>query len=257
MNRDTSGPRQPWLPNTGPVVSVVRHHRAGAEVDIHWHERGQVVFADYGTMQVHTPGHAWFLSARKGLWIPPRVEHGLLVGNAELLMRTIYIASDNFAGQPAATALEMSPLLRELILEFTRRQTANASDVSLRMLGGVLLDELARLNVQHIDVLLGNDDRIIKITQALIADPADDRSLTQWASSVGASTKTLERLFLREVGMSFTAWRQRARILRSLDHLNAGLAVTEVAYRVGYSSASAFIAAFRSVLGVTPKHFMT
>ncbi|MNY52229.1 HTH-type transcriptional repressor of iron proteins A [compost metagenome] len=77
-------------------------------------------------------------------------------------------------------------------------------------------------------------------------------TLGQWADRMGMSEKTLTRLFQRETGLSFRTWRQRMRLLSSLNMLEEGCSVTEVALSYGYDSTSAFIAAFKRLLGFTP-----
>jgi len=57
---------------------------------------------------------------------------------------------------------------------------------------------------------------------------------------------------VQETGFNFTAWRQRARMLRSLEMLAAGLSVTAIALDLGYATASAFIGVFRRTFGATP-----
>jgi AraC-like DNA-binding protein len=79
--------------------------------------------------------------------------------------------------------------------------------------------------------------------------------LEQWARSAGASGRTLARLFRRETGMSFGAWRQQARLIEALTRLGAGEPVTHVALDLGYDSPSAFTAMFRRSLGVTPSRY--
>jgi AraC-like DNA-binding protein len=65
----------------------------------------------------------------------------------------------------------------------------------------------------------------------------------------------LARLFERETGLSFARWRQQARLLRALELLALGEAVTGVALDLGYESLSAFISMFRQSLGTTPAKY--
>jgi AraC-like DNA-binding protein len=99
------------------------------------------------------------------------------------------------------------------------------------------------------------DRRLLAITEHLGADPADKRPLGVWARTAGASPRTLARLFRRETGLGFAAWRQQARLLRALERLAAGDAVTTVALELGYEGPSAFITMFRSRLGATPGRY--
>ncbi len=85
-----------------------------------------------------------------------------------------------------------------------------------------------------------------------MADPADSRDLEAWAEWAAISARTLSRRFVAETGFSFTAWRQRAHLMRSLEMLAAGMPVTNIALDLGYSTASAFIGLFRRTFGQTP-----
>lgn len=69
---------------------------------------------------------------------------------------------------------------------------------------------------------------------------------------VGASSRTLARLFGAETGMSFGRWRTRARLRAGLEHMAANRPLAAVAHHVGYTTPSSFIAAFRQETGRTP-----
>ena len=89
-----------------------------------------------------------------------------------------------------------------------------------------------------------------------MADPASPRGLADWADRVGASERTLARLFQSELKMSFGAWRQQLRVARALDLIGRGRPYGQVAAELGYASAAAFSAMFKRALGVSPSRFM-
>jgi AraC-like DNA-binding protein len=93
-----------------------------------------------------------------------------------------------------------------------------------------------------------------RVTEALLADPADPRGLDAFAEMAGASARTLARLFRRETGMSFQAWRRQLRLTEGLAALSQGEPPARVAAAVGYTSGPAFGAAFRAAFGMTPGH---
>ena len=76
------------------------------------------------------------------------------------------------------------------------------------------------------------------------------------AQLVGASKRTLSRLFTTQTRMSFQAWRQQRRLLRALELLATGDNVTAIALELGYDNTSAFIAMFRRCLGTTPARYL-
>ena len=67
------------------------------------------------------------------------------------------------------------------------------------------------------------------VSDALLADPADPRTLHEWGRAVGASSRTLARAFLTDTGLSFGRWRTLVRLQASLPHLAEQLPVSAVA----------------------------
>jgi AraC-like DNA-binding protein len=78
------------------------------------------------------------------------------------------------------------------------------------------------------------------------------RGLDAFAEIAGASARTLAKLFRRETGMSFQAWRHQLRLTEGRAALTEGETPTRVAAAVGYSSGPNFGVVFRSVFGTTP-----
>ncbi|MCK9878696.1 AraC family transcriptional regulator [Frankia sp. Ag45/Mut15] len=99
------------------------------------------------------------------------------------------------------------------------------------------------------------DDRLAALTAALAEHPADPRTLAEFGAAVGASERTLSRLFRRQTGMTFPQWRAQLRLHHGLTLLARGMPVTAVASACGYSNPSAFTAAFRDTFGVTPARY--
>jgi AraC-like DNA-binding protein len=89
----------------------------------------------------------------------------------------------------------------------------------------------------------------------LLADVTDTRLLAAWGRDVGASARTLARLFTAETGMGFERWRTPARLAAALPLLAAGTPVSATAHHVGYATPSAFVAAFRREVGSTPADY--
>jgi AraC-like DNA-binding protein len=90
------------------------------------------------------------------------------------------------------------------------------------------------------------------VAAALVADPADTRDLSGYATIAGASVRTLARLFRTETGMSFQQWRRQLRMTEALAQIAQGVPPVRVAAAVGYASVPAFGAAFRETFGTTP-----
>jgi AraC-like DNA-binding protein len=86
-------------------------------------------------------------------------------------------------------------------------------------------------------------------------DPSTQITLSEFALFVGASERTIERLFLKEMGLSYSEWRYRFRLIKSLEYLAENQTITQVAYSVGYNHVSSYIAAFKKFFACTPKQY--
>jgi AraC-like DNA-binding protein len=141
-------------------------------------------------------------------------------------------------------------LLRELLLAYTRPPL---DDTPARgRLRGVLLDQLRVSPQQPLHLPTPASALLAEVCGLLRNDPADQRTLPALGRAVGASDRTLSRLFREELGMTFPQWRTQLRLHRALVLLAEGVPVTAVAHRCGWSSASAFIDVFRRAFGHTP-----
>ncbi|WP_245592637.1 helix-turn-helix transcriptional regulator [Actinomadura rifamycini] len=120
----------------------------------------------------------------------------------------------------------------------------------------VVLDLLRPLPATPIDVPVPSNERVRAVADALLADPADRRSLDAHARAVGVSRRTLTRLFMQDTGMSFDRWRTHVRLRAALPILAEGHPVSHAAHLVGYATPSAFLAAFRRTVGTSPKRYL-
>ena len=99
------------------------------------------------------------------------------------------------------------------------------------------------------------DKRLRALCEAVLQAPAQRATLATWASSVGASERTVARLFRQELGMTFQRWREQALLAHALPLLARGASVGAAAGATGYASESAFSAMFKSAMGQSPRHF--
>jgi AraC-like DNA-binding protein len=239
----------------GPVAALALDCRDGQRIPRHRHREAQLVAAISGAMTVTTRDGTFVVPPRRAVWVPPLTEHSIRM-TGEVAMRTVYVARRLAARLPArCCVVQLSPLLRELVLcacAFPRRYARSGREARIAAL---IVDEIRGAAEAKLHLPLPRDPRALRVTRALQAEPGDARTLGGHARSAGASARTLARLFRSETGMSFGAWRQQLRLLRALERIAAGEAVTGVALELGYRSPSAFIAMFHRSLGATPARY--
>ena len=151
--------------------------------------------------------------------------------------------------------LEVTPLLREVIVALTSGDGTPYTARQRASLEQVALDQLRRVDQLPVGLPTLADDRLRAIAALLRADPADERTLAELGVVVGASERTLSRLFRQEAGMSFPQWRTQFRLQHALVLLADRTPVTTTALACGWSNPSAFIETFRRAFGATPGKF--
>jgi AraC-like DNA-binding protein len=152
--------------------------------------------------------------------------------------------------------LNVSLLMRELLLEACRIGSLSRRKPEQERLIGIILDQLEVAPSVPLRVPMPLDVRALKIAAILRNDPADRRPLSALCSVCGASKRTIERLFREETGITFGRWRQQMSLVHAIRLLAEGNKVTSVALEAGYNSPSAFIAMFKKVLGMTPAQYL-
>ncbi|UXY23944.1 helix-turn-helix transcriptional regulator [Streptomyces cynarae] len=222
----------------------------GAGIDAHRHDDHQIVYAGRGVVAVTTDAGSWVAPATRAIWVPAGTVHSHQAhGDLELHLVGLP-AHTNPLGLDEPTVLSVGPLLRELILACTR--DAGDDSPERGRLIAVLLDQLRASPQQPLHVPTPTAPQLKALCGILLADPADDRTLAALGRQVGASDRTLSRLFKADLGMTFPQWRTQVRLSHALVLLAENTPVTVVAHRCGWSSASAFIDVFRRAFGYTP-----
>lgn len=219
--------------------------------DKHSHARGQLFASLRGLFSVQLDDGMWIVPSIHAVWLPPYTMH-LIRSHGPFHGWGAYVAESACADLPQkACTLRISGLLRAAVLR-AAAWPMGPLDLANAHVAAVILDEIRSMQVEPFGLPLPKDLRLRRIAAALISDPADARSLQQWAEWSAVSLRTLSRRFVDETGLTFTAWRQRTRLMRSLEMLAADMPVTTIALELGYSTASVYISLFRRTFGQTP-----
>jgi AraC-like DNA-binding protein len=237
------------------VRSAASTYPDGWRLDRHDHPWGQLAFCNSGVMRVAGAHAAWLAPPTRAIWLPAGVAHEIVM-QGEVATRFLYLDPGLAAPLPAAPeVLEVAPLLRELILYILRLRMLHPDRPEQDRLARLLIDLLIEARRVDLALPLPRDRRARALAERLQAAPGDPAPLVQLALHAGASLRTLQRLFPAETGLTLEAWRQKARLLAAVAALSDGAPVAVVAASCGYDSPSAFIAAFRRQLGVTPGRY--
>jgi len=238
-----------------PIAAFGRDYPSGHLVERHTHLRAQLIYASSGIMRVDTPSGVWIVPPMRGVWVPPMVLHEIRAISA-VSLRTLLLRRGVKEGLPEeCCVIDVSSLLRELILRMIELAETQPPVSPSEPLIEMILSEIREIAALPLHIPMPVDLRARRICQGILLNPSDGKTSKQWGASVGASSRTLERLFQKETGISFASWRRQARLLAAMARLAEGSPVANVALDLGYQSPSAFTAMFKRVLGHPPSEF--
>ncbi len=286
------GDTDPFTPSPQRPVRVrTRSLSADTHFEPHSHAWAQLAYCASGVLQV-TAGQSgqgsdkadeitYIVPPSRAVWIAPGARHHVTALEAAEF-RTLYIdASATPEGWQGCRVMVVSPLLRESIRALDMDPHASLPPEGAvfalgrpggktppgrpltaareQLLSALVLDEITHADTQALGVPLPHpqtgDKRLRALCEAVLRAPSERATLAEWAEDIGASERTVARLFRDELGLSYQQWRQQAILAHALPLLTRGLSVGAVAAASGYASDSAFSAMFKAAMGQSPSHF--
>lgn len=214
----------------------------------------QLVHAGSGSMRVSTASGSWTLPPHRALWLPGG-QPVTVTNRSAVSVRTLYVSDKFDVLDGPARVLQVGRFAGELVRHVVRVCPLRADDDHHAALITVVIDQVRAMPSADLWLPLPTERRAVAFAEAALRDPV--ATTATLARHAGAGPRTLERLFSAETGLSLGVWRRRARILGSIEQLAAGASVTRAAMDAGYSTPSAYVAAFRRELGTAPRAFLT
>lgn len=238
------------------VIAIGSDYQDGHLVAPHRHRRGQLISGASGVVVLSTLEGAWVMPPQRGMWIPPGTEHHVRMVGA-VKMQSLYVEPDAAPDMPAhCQVVGISPFMRSLITEAVNL----APDYELEGRAGALMQliqyEMRRLPALPLALHFPAHGPLSELCRQFVHEPNIHETIDLWAEALGVSRRSFTRLFRRETGMSFVAWRQQACLLCAMPRLVAGEPVTTVAIDLGYENPAAFTLMFRRAFGGPPLAYL-
>ena len=238
-----------------PVMALQDEYPAGFVDPMHSHDHVQILYASSGVMSVRTPETSFVIPPQRAVWMPAGMKHEVAC-RGPVSLRTLYLPSSHHGQGTECRVFEVSNLLKALILEIVDFPPLyNATGREGRIVD-LLIEEIERMPNAPYQVSMPTDPRLLRVCNAILADPADPRDIDDWAALAAMGRRTFTRSFKDETGMGLAVWRQQMRLMEALSLLAAGASITQVTYDVGYDSPSGFAAMFRRAFGVPPSKYL-
>ncbi|TYK66820.1 AraC family transcriptional regulator [Colwellia echini] len=240
-----------------PILPYWKHIKNAMCSDSHSHPRGQFIFSSEGVTKVVTSAGVYLIPSSQAFWCPPNQKHQLFF-LGEVNITNLFI--DPFWAKKLPSeqqVLDVSPLVKELILKVIKIGTNYPSKGKERRLMEVVIDEISELIPSNLALPWSDHPKLQTIMQIILNAPSSNNTIEEWASLSHVSARTLSRLFNKELNMTFSKWRMQTRLFYALEKLHEGKSVTFIALELGYSTPSSFISAFKRSLGKSPLEYIS
>ncbi|MCE8441126.1 AraC family transcriptional regulator [Rhodovulum sulfidophilum] len=254
--------RSDWLSHVDEVpralvaASAVANLGALEQSPRHHHKKAQLLFTVRGVINCEVEDAVWIVPPQCAVWIPGGLPHTVF-GSGEVECISLFIDPPEAPNLPTeCCTVTVSNFLRQLLMRANVLPELYDIDGPDGRIVSVIFDELAVAPVEDLRLPIPGDPRLKKLTDLLIAAPADHATVAEWASRIALSERSLSRLLAKEVGMSFGRWRRQLHIVLALRQLSTGRTVQAVAMDLGYESASSFVTMFRKMVGKPPSRYL-
>jgi AraC-like DNA-binding protein len=238
-----------------PVVAIANDFADGHVMPPHRHQRAQLVYGAAGVMLVGTEQGRWVVPPDRAVWIPSGILHDLRMMSTVSTI-TIWVESDPALRLPDdCRVVAVSPLMRSLLLESA--DVAPEYDPRARegLVMALLLHELIRLPALPLCLPFPQHELLAQRCRSFLKDPKPHETIDDWSADLNMSRRTFTRLFRKETGLTFSAWRQQACLFAAMPRLAADEPITTVALDLGYDSPAAFTTMFKRLQGVPPSQY--
>ena len=254
--------RSDWLSRVDEIPRALVATNAITSLDTleqsprHHHQKAQLLFTVRGVINCEVEDAVWIVPPHCAVWIPGGLTHTVF-GSGEVECISLFIEPPEAPNLPSeCCTITVSSFFRQLLMranELPERYDVDGPDGRIV---SVIFDELAAAPVEDLRLPIPSDSRLKKLTDLLIAAPADHATVAEWSSRIAVSERSLNRMLAEQVGMSFGRWRRQLHVVLALRHLGAGQTVQAVALELGYESASSFVTMFRKMVGKPPSRYL-
>ncbi|MEP6932301.1 MAG: helix-turn-helix transcriptional regulator [Flavobacterium sp.] len=241
----------PFLPVVGYTKLVTN-----AICSSHSHPRAQLIYATSGVMNIVVKNQIWVVNPLQGLWIPEELDHQVSF-QQNVNLYSVFIDPSFTKNLPTSSfSFDISTFLKQLVFKIVSFKHDKDVNPSQRKIMDVFLDELALIEPSSTFLPTSNHVQLKNVISLLLNDISTKYTIDYYAEQSCMSSRTLSRLFIKELGMNFSDWRIRLKLLEAIKRLGEKKSIKEIAFDLGYENTSAFIFMFKKNLGKTPSNYI-
>ena len=225
--------------------------------DEHLHQRAQLTFVKEGYQYFHINNKVYLVPQNHVIWIPSLQKHKI-TSEAETVKLMVSLFKNMPEDQFYKTThvFPAPPILKEMIFYAKKWNKETDKNHEQETFMNALLISLPNFCKENtaLQIPLPSDKRLLEVCQFINLNYKNDYSIEELAEAANLSSRSLQRIFKKETGISVKKYAQLIKILKSIELIDSNqFTLSEIAYQVGYKSLSAFTSSYKAIMNTKPK----
>lgn len=223
----------------------------------HIHERAQLTYVEEGYQYLHIEQKIYLVPRNHVIWIPSGVKHRTTseakTVNLMVILFRSGLRSDFFKEVHVFVA---PPVLKEMLLYASKWNQLVEEDEEQTLFLKALLNSLPNFcnESRFLEIPVPEDHRLIPVCDYINTHFQENMNVDDMADLAKMSVRSLQRIFKEETGITLQKYGQLIRILKSVELIDTKqYTLSEIAFKVGYKSLSAFTSSYTSIMKEGPK----
>ncbi|MDM1046215.1 helix-turn-helix transcriptional regulator [Myroides sp. 1354] len=223
----------------------------------HTHQRYQLTYVEQGYQYFHLNNKTYLVPQHHVIWIPSNTAHRI---SSEA--KTVHLRVALFKTVPQSDFFQQvhvfsaPPVLKEMLLYASKwNQVVDENPDQALFIQAILrnLPEFCQEN-ESLHIPVPTHSRLLAVCDYINTHFHSSCKTEDLAEIAQVSTRSLQRLFKQETGITLQKYTQLIRILKSIELRDTQqYTLSEIAHLVGYSSLSAFTLSYNTIMKSKPQ----
>lgn len=223
----------------------------------HTHQRYQLTYVEQGYQYFHLANTTYLVPQNHVIWIPSNLEHRISSEAKTVHLRVVMfktVPTAEFYQQPHV--FSAPAVLKEMLLYASKWNQLLEQEEEQTIFLQAILSSLPNFCKENkaLHIPVPTNLRLLAICDYINKNYHADFQIEEFATLANLSIRSLQRLFKKETGITLQKYVQLIRILKSIELLDTKqYTLSQIAYKIGYKSLTAFTASYFAIMKVKPK----
>ena len=221
----------------------------------HKHKRGQLAFPISGSCICYTKDKVWTLMPDQAFWMPAGIPHRIFHSEGAS-SGYLYLDCDTWSGFNQVCSVQLPMYALHGLMHIAESDQTKPLPRQKERLLKLIIEEVMNSQARPMfGLAVPKDERIKHVNSYILENPSEKVSLQDWADFFHISSKTFNRLVVKETGVTFQQWKNQLLVMNAIELMSKDRTIGWIASELGYGSTSAFSAMFRREMGLSPQEY--